>query len=484
MKKNIKSNFFFIISKIKQNIIVWLLKYKNQKVIYYIIFIFLFINSLNILELSSKKNSDILNLYKSKSDFEDYYNASIELKEKRNPYYKSKIDDFIENLPQKIEDQDDLRSILDSLKGVGTFLYPPFFAFILIPLSIFSYNVAGVIFQILQLLLFYFSIKLFVKIILLTPVKVSKRKIHFAILISIFSILPFLDQNISNGNIGFLLIFLTLLSLFFFFLNENKKAKREIINGILLGIATVIKIIPGFIGGIYFTKRRYLIILGIIIGLLLGILLPGIYLGWKLNLEYFTSWYELIIKNYQKYSVIRPYANNQTISAAICKLFVPYSDFKQLQYGLPLKSITIPLELIPNLIRSINTILLGNLVIITLFLTFIKNYKEEIFVYYLYLVLISSLLTSGISWYHSYSILIIAYFFAFFYYLKRFNINIYLFTIPIIYTWIYTIVPYKVKDLLSLYSIYTWIHVIIVIIIYYMIYNYIFKTLRGTIYEK
>ncbi len=484
MIKDLKNNFFLFLVRIKQNIFIWLLKYKNQKILYIVIFIFFFINSLNILDISNHKNSTIITLYKSKSDFEDYYNASLELKEKRNPYYKEKIEQFMETIQEKIQKKEDLETIFESIKGIGTFLYPPFFAFILIPLSFFSYNVSGFIFQILQLLFFYFSIKLLFKIAQLSFHKISKRKIHFSIIVSIFAMLPFLDQNISNGNIGFLLIFLTCLSLYLFFLNHNKNISLDIINGIILGIATIVKILPGFVGGIYFTNRRYWILLGILIGILVGIFLPAIYVGWKLNMEYFTTWYELIIKSYQKYSVIRPYANNQTISAAISKLFVPFSDLKQMQYGLPLTFISIPLELIPVIIQTMNILLLGNLIIVTIFLAYIKNYEKVIFVYYLYLILLTSLLTSGISWYHSYGILIIPYFFATLYSLKKIKIHHSLYIIPVMYIWIYTVVSYKYKELLSLYSVYTWIQMLNVIILYFIIYNYIFKTIKGNIYEK
>ncbi|GIX41018.1 MAG: hypothetical protein KatS3mg129_0751 [Leptospiraceae bacterium] len=472
------SHFFLYYHKIKQKIYVWLLKYKNIKIVYISLFIILFIRSFDIINLANHKNKNILSFLESKSDYEDYYNAAKQIKNKQNPYYKDRLENFFETIPQNTDFEKIIES-LKQLKGIGTYLYPPLFAFLLIPLSFFSYNISAIIYQIIQLLLLYFSLYFLYQIPVYMNLKISKRKIHLALILSLLVYFPFQIQNISNGNVGFIIIFLLSLSLYLFFKYKNK-ILYDFINGILIGIATIIKVLPGFITGLYFIRRRIIILIGMILGTIIGIFLPTLYLGWELNWDFFTTWYQFIIKNYQKYSVIRPYANNQTISGALCKLFIPFADVKQFQYGLPITFITLSLNQVSFLIKLINYFILINVVIITLLL-FFKKKDDFIEVIYIYFIFLSALLSSGISWYHTYGLLMIVYFFYFIYKFKFLNKHLKIFVIPVLYIWIFSLLPFRYKDLLSLYSIYTWLNLFILFIIVYKLYYFIFMSNQ---YEK
>lgn len=457
---------FLYFKKIKKFFLVPLFKYKIQKWMYFFLFFILFYQSLNIL---SYKN-DFISL-KSKSDFEDYYNAGVRLKNSENPYYIEKINKLL-NPEKEINNLENLQQLLENTKGVGTYLYPPFYAFLLIPLTFFSYNIAAVIYQIIQLFLLIISFYLFFLISKQIFPSLSKRKIHFIILISLISLLPLQIQNISNGNVGFLLIFFVTLSLFLFLKSNQNNLLYDLFNGIITGIASIIKIIPAFLMGYYFIKKKYIIIIGFIIGLLLGIFLPSLYLGWENNFNFFKNWYELIILNYQKYSTIRPYANNQTISGALSKLFVPYSDLKQSIYGLPFSLFLNNLVMVSKIIRFLNIFLIINLGIITLISFFKKSNSPIFFLYYFYCLFLTALLTSGISWYHTYSILIINFFFFYLFNFK-YQINKIIFLLPSIYLWGLYLIPNQIKDFLSLYSIFTWLNLIILLYLFFLIYKYL-----------
>lgn len=205
--------------------------------------------------------------------------------------------------------------------------------------------------------------------------------------------------------------------------------------------------------------------IGFVGGVFLGLFLPSIYLGWETNWKFLNNWYELMIVNYQNFSAVRPYANNQTISAAFFKLFVPYSDLKQFLYGLPFPFFIHQLNLIKQIIQIVNLILLINLAIITALFIFKKTYTRTFFLYYLYLVFLTSLLTSGISWYHSYGILLVIFIF---YYINRKKQLVFL--LPSFYIWFLFLISSKIKDFLSLYSFYVWLNV--GILIYLSIYLY------------
>ncbi len=471
--QSLKKTKFLNYSLLKQKIFVWLLYKKNIKIVFLIFFGILAYQSLEILDLETRKDQNIFLSLRSRSDFEDYYNASKTLKDKKSPYYEDRIINFLENIPKDL----DLSKILENinhLKGAGSYLYPPLFAFLIMPLTNFSYNVSAFIYQILQLILLLLSLFFLFKIPSYMDINISKRKVYLSVFLSFLVYFPLQVQNISNGNVGFILIFFISFSLYLYYKYNN--LFYDILNGIVIGLATVIKIIPGFVGGFYFIKKRYKIIVGMMVGILLGILLPAMYLGFEENLQIFKTWYTIIIKTYQKYSVIRPYANNQTISGAVCKLVVPFSDFKQIQYGLPLSFISISPKQVGLIIKSINSFILFNVVLITLLLYFKKQPNQFIFLLYLYFVFLSALLTSGISWYHTYGLLLIVYFFYFIFKYKFLKNHLKIFIIPVIYIWIFNILPYRIKDFLSLYSIYTWINLTILIYLMIKLYKNIFFT--------
>jgi hypothetical protein len=468
-----KDTFFLSIHKIKQKIYLWMLKYRNIKLLYGILFFILLFRSFDVVHIGTNHKNDILSFLKSKSDYEDYYSAAILLKNKQNPYHKEKIKNFFLDNSKENLVLEEIFDELKNLKGVGSYLYPPLFAFLLIPLTYFSYNVSAIIYQIIQLFFLIVTLFFLSSIVNYLDIKFSKRKIYISILLSLISYYPLQLQNISNGNVGFLLLFLISFSLYLFY--KYNYLIFDFFNGLIIGIATIIKVLPGFIGGFYLIKRRYFIILGMLIGIIIGIFLPAIYLGFNLNWELFQSWYELIIKTYQKYSVIRPYANNQTISGAISKLFIPFSDLKQFEYGLPINVFNLSFLYIGNIIKFINNLLLFNLVVITLFYYF-KRIKFLTFeLYYLYIVFLTALLTSGISWYHTYSLLLIIYFFYFLYNFKFKDLNNKIFLIPVIYIWFFSIMPFRIKDFLSLYSIFTWINLIILLYLCFIVYKFILQ---------
>ncbi|MFN3604118.1 MAG: glycosyltransferase family 87 protein [Leptonema sp. (in: bacteria)] len=460
--------------KIKVFFLITLLRDKIQKIIFLLLPILLFIISLRII---TDPNSD----FKSKSDFEDYYNASIRLKSFQNPYYIEKIESIFNQKDTTIKTFDDLKKLLEDAKGVGKYLYPPLFAFLLIPLTFFPYTIAAILYQIIQITFLMLSFYLLYKTLEILFPKTSNRKINFSILLGFFMLLPLHVQNISNGNVGFLLIFLVSLSLFLYFKNFQNSFFADFINGLIIGIATIIKVLPGFLMGFYFIKRKYIIFIGFLFGIIIGIFLPALYLGWEINVRYFTDWYEWILVNYKKYSVLRPYANNQTISAALVKLFIPYADLNQILYELPFSLFQNQLGIVGSLIQGINLFLLINLAVLTL-LFFFKRTNTIFFLYYSYILFLTALLTSGISWYHTFSILFPVYVFFCILWIEKFQIKTYIFFVPSLFLWFLWFLPYKLKDFFSMYSFFLWLNLGIFIYLLITLYNAFFK--NGILYEK
>ncbi|HRG77419.1 MAG TPA: glycosyltransferase family 87 protein, partial [Leptospiraceae bacterium] len=83
----------------------------------------------------------------NKSDFHDYYTASQLFFEQKDLYNIESLETLREEI--KLEDLFKAENLkkLESLKGnVGTYIYPPLFAFLLIPLGWLSYPTAATIF--------------------------------------------------------------------------------------------------------------------------------------------------------------------------------------------------------------------------------------------------------------------------------------------------------------------------------------------------
>lgn len=100
----------------------------------------------------------------NRSDFRDYYNASVRFTQGNNLYNLDQIDEILGKLQSgeiKIEEAFTPKVFLQlksMMEGLGTYIYPPTFAFLLIPISFFPYEVASAVFLTLNFLAFLGSL--------------------------------------------------------------------------------------------------------------------------------------------------------------------------------------------------------------------------------------------------------------------------------------------------------------------------------------
>ncbi|MEQ9365687.1 MAG: glycosyltransferase family 87 protein, partial [Leptospirales bacterium] len=273
----------------------------------------------------------------SSSDFDDYFQASKTFSKGEDPYRVGQINDLFSMMrsPLDLGDPLKLAAAIENLKGVGTYLYPPFTACLLTPLTTLKYEFAAGIFQTLSLLaLAGYLLYLFR---LHRQAREDDAPFWLAALAATALLYRFLDGNAGNGNIGFFLILFCGGGLLLIF---RGPAILEFAGGLLLGLATVMKITPGFFGLVLIGGRRIVAIFGMGAGAAFALVAPAGVLGWRQNLDLFGNWYQLIVQTFSEVSFIRPWMNNQSVSGAIGKLFIPGSDMKQAEYGLPLGNIS------------------------------------------------------------------------------------------------------------------------------------------------
>ncbi len=393
-------------------------------------FIALFVAGLRVLDES---DGGLLQLRNARSDFEDYYNASRRMAEHGDLYNMEAMRNMENSGDPGIDVNNPLellqfsmtpegRAYLESLKGAGSYLYLPFFAFLLLPLSFIGYEVAVLVFQIsCMFLLWYFFV-----LIRKQHEKMDRERFWYLALLSMLPVASFLSENSANANVGFLLIFLAGAGLLFSSpdlaggedSDASQNPKWSYLGGILLGIAAVIKIMPAILGLFLLARRNFRAIGSAVLTGLLCLIVPILYAGWSLNLQWHLDWYDLMINTYSQYGVVRPYANNQTISAAFSKLFVAGSDpDKQAMAGLPL--LFHSLEDLGTtgafwLRTAIKTFVYSLIVAVTA-LAFLFSFRRKFLrpdrrlarVYFVQALILVSLLVSGVSWFHAYSLLLI-----------------------------------------------------------------------------
>ncbi len=162
------------------------------------------------------------------------------------------------------------------------YIYPPFFAVVLRPLASVSFDSA-------KLLWFIFNLGLLGSAVLLLARMVGMPwwgALGFGISTLL---LPPLYDTFLLGQVNIILLWLITLALYLTTRASRGRA-TDVIAGVLLGIAAVIKVYPLILGGIYLLRRRWSVVGGIAGGiaatLVVGILGAG---GAAMTIEYVTT---------------------------------------------------------------------------------------------------------------------------------------------------------------------------------------------------
>lgn len=339
-----------------------------------VLFLFLLVNSI--------QRAD------QKSDFLDYYHASKRWSTGENLYRF----DVATELQTKIKTTEDLfrpenLSLLLALQNeTATYIYPPLFSFLLIPITFFSESQAALIFEVIS----WISLCLIFYILFQTK-ELRSQEIKFPFLLLLLTILfnfRFIESHIQNNQVGILLILLVLASILI---------KNDALSGFLLALAVSIKVTPLVFLSVFVYEKKYIRIFWFLLGLILWNALPLAY-----NSDYAIrmshEWITEILGNALNNPLLRSWKNNQSLPSTLAKYFVSGADFiNQPTYHLPF------FELSLFTLKCIQIVFIFLFGIPLLLLWRIKNQTWSI-VSLLFLV---SALFSGISWIHSFIICII-----------------------------------------------------------------------------
>ena len=433
----------------------------------------------------------------SRSDFDDYFQAAKMLSSHQDPYRTEQYHELYQKLKDKEIspsglDEKTTKLLLEKGRGYGSYLYPPFLAVVLQPLTPFAYPTAALIFQSLSwlaLLIFLFHLHHYSRL------NIPRPEIWWLLMVSVLSVYLFIEGNSTNGNIGFFLILLCGSGYLF---SNHQRSFVEFIGGVLIGLAAMLKITPLFWGAPLLVARRYYAIFGVATGLFIAFLVSATFLGWERNLELSQNWYQLVIENFNRVAIIRPWANNQTISAAVGKLLMPFADQSQPLFGLPfIYSERLPtrseMAVITTIPRWINFVLYVLLALLTLAQFFIKpsgsSKRPDLMedsqpVTWLWVAILVSLVASGVSWYHSYAIMFLPLYLRL-YQSYRSGLRLpaaerYYLSAVFFFGAFFGLMPSLLKKFFSIFSLFTWVSVAMVLYFFYQaavqIYRGVFRS--------
>ena len=213
---------------------------------------------------------------------------------------------------------------------LSPYLYLPFFAIFILPLTFLHIRIASMIWYMLNvgalIGTFYVSGKLIAGENSIKQVFFSRP--HLLKIISGVFIIAIWADNMSLAQVDFMLLFLILLSLFAY------DKKRPFLSGVVLAFATVIKLYPAYFLLYFIAKKRFKAVIGFVVGLALFVLLvPWMILGQDNFNNSMKSWKEMKAdtylqkcgrtarENYGRFdSQFKP--SNQSFSSVITRYFM------------------------------------------------------------------------------------------------------------------------------------------------------------------
>ncbi|GBF40570.1 glycosyltransferase family 87 protein [Leptospira johnsonii] len=320
------------------------------------------------------------------SDFSDYYEASRNFKQGKDLYSLDALSEVVQEFESgklninQIFDPEVFFRIKAKVENVGSYIYPPTFAFLLIPISGLPFEVASKIFFTINFIALILSLLLIGKLL--------GREKSFLFLSAVLLLsLRFVENHQNNNQVGFLLLLLILVSV---------SVQKDWLSGLVLSLAIVIKITPAAFLFYFLYKKRPMVIVYTVIFALGWIALPALYnpeFTWKMN----QTWYDLVLDKYLKSPALRAWKNNQSLNSTLSKYFLSYSDLlNQGRFGMPFAALTI------NQVKVISGLLSLGIAGPYLY----KVYKGASEGFVLSGLFFFSIIFSGISWIHAFVFLL------------------------------------------------------------------------------
>lgn len=128
--------------------------------------------------------------------------------------------------------------------------------------------------------------------------------------------------DLQHGNVNILILFLVIAALYAYCCN------RDILCGVLLGLAISCKVTPLLFLPYFMWKRQWRVLLGSVIGLgLFLFLIPGLLLGFRENLGQLLGWANVMLLPFVHGGVVTTEHHNQSLPGVVFRLFTHNPSF-------------------------------------------------------------------------------------------------------------------------------------------------------------
>lgn len=194
---------------------------------------------------------------------------------------------------------------------VTPYLYPPVVAALLRPLALLPFDIAAGLWYLLNLICLVISIGILLRIMR------YQRTFIFPVSLITLTLSP-VFLTLLNGQITVLLLLL-LLGSFYHSSTSNSDFKKELLSGVLAGVATALKLYPGLMGIYFLIHRKFVSLFSMIISVLVMFMIGIIAGGGISNTDY---WITKILPNTSQllpHPFLTP--SNQSVFAVVERLF-------------------------------------------------------------------------------------------------------------------------------------------------------------------
>jgi len=214
----------------------------------------------------------------------------------------------------------------------GPYLYLPFFAVLIAPLTFLPFRAASVLWYLFGVLVLCGSFAVSVKLIM--PKKGIKEifftKPYLIKIIAVVFLAAIWLDNMSLAQVDFIMFFMIVLSLF------SYDKKRPFSSGIIMAAASVIKIYPAYFLIYFIAKKRFKAVVGFFIGIFVFMfLVPFLVMGKQNFSDSMKSWQQIKVAPYMQAPAERVEDNfthfeslckpsNQSLPAVVTRYLVDY----------------------------------------------------------------------------------------------------------------------------------------------------------------
>lgn len=202
--------------------------------------------------------------------------------------------------------------------GSGYYKYSPFILFLFVPFAALSYAYAKVLYFAVLCSAIFFSIKVSAGLVkdLFFNSAARKERLWAQYIMFVACLLQFYYE-LHLGNVNSLLLLLVITAAIML------KKDRQMISGVLVGLAILVK--PHFLLllPLLFVRRKFVFVVPALAVIAAGLVFPAVYTGWGHNIELHRQWLETMMLHNQN-----PVNGFDTIYSWVYRLISPAIHFE------------------------------------------------------------------------------------------------------------------------------------------------------------